>query len=464
MKKTTLKNLFAVLALGLLTLSGNTNAQTWAAVGSGVSGFSYSFVSALGTYNGNLYIGGYFTSPGNSVCKWNGTSLSSVGSGIYPGLDQGPQAFATFNSDLYIAGPFSLINSSTSCGSVVDWNGSALSPVTSTPGGTPFALTLYNSMLCAAGNFTTAGSINANYIATWNGSSWAVLGKGVSGAPSGSNTTVEALCVYNGNLYAGGIFDSAGGNKLANGIAMWNGTTWSTFGRGAISTNSAAVASVSSLVVFNGNLYAAGMFDSIGGVAARNVAEWNGTTWSALGKGVYAVPSGNVDGAASLCVYNGSLYAGGEFDSSGAVAAKNIAAWNGTAWSALGTGTDSNVTSMVVYNGGLYVGGAFRSAGGHSVNYLAEWTAPVSVAQISENVSVQVYPNPSNGTFFINQQNIDKQTKVEVYDILGEKVYQSELHAGETEIKLNNRSAGIYLYRILTQDGAVLATGRLVIQ
>jgi len=47
-----------------------------------------------------------------------------------------------------------------------------------------------------------------------------------SNAGSGTNGYVLALTVYNGGLYAGGEFTTAGGNP-ANNIAVWNGSSWS---------------------------------------------------------------------------------------------------------------------------------------------------------------------------------------------------------------------------------------------
>ncbi len=52
--------------------------------------------------------------------------------------------------------------------------------------------------------FTTAGGVPANYIARWDGASWSALG-------SGTNSTVFALTVGDGELYAGGQFSTAGG-------------------------------------------------------------------------------------------------------------------------------------------------------------------------------------------------------------------------------------------------------------
>jgi hypothetical protein len=63
-----------------------------------------------------------------------------------------------------------------------------------------------------------------------------------------------------------------------------------------------------------------------------------------------------------------SLYVGGDFSTVGAVVARNVAKWDGTNWSALGTGTANGVNgavySLAMVGQGLYVGGRFSLAGG----------------------------------------------------------------------------------------------------
>ena len=86
--------------------------------------------------------------------------------------------------------------------------------------------------LCAGGerrrslcrrSFITAGGVDAENIAKWNGSVWSALGSGVDGA-------VYALAVSGGDLYAGERFTARG--SKANYIAKWNGSTWSALGSG----------------------------------------------------------------------------------------------------------------------------------------------------------------------------------------------------------------------------------------
>ena len=136
--------------------------------------------------------------------------------------------------------------------------------------------------LYAGGCFTTAGGVAANHIAKWDGSSWAALGSGV-------NDTVWALTVFDDGggpaLYAGGSFTSAGG-VAASRIAKWDGSSWAALGSGI----GGASPYVGALTVFDDGggpaLYAGGNFQSAGGVAAKRIAKWDGSSWAALGSGI----------------------------------------------------------------------------------------------------------------------------------------------------------------------------------
>ena len=80
------------------------------------------------------------------------------------------------------------------------------------------------------------------------------------------------------------------------------------------------------------NLYAGGNFTVAGAVGANHVAKWDGSTWSAMGTGV---PSTMYTLASDS---SGNIYAGGSFTSAGGVSVNYIAKWNGSTWSALGLG------------------------------------------------------------------------------------------------------------------------------
>jgi|GEM_PF-864407 len=119
----------------------------------------------------------------------------------------------------------------------------------------------------------------------------------------------------------------------------------------------------------DGTVYAGGQFSLIGGVSAASVAAWDGSAWTPLGTG-----TSNTVRALAVAA-DGTLYAGGSFTFIGGVSASRVARWDGTAWSALGTGLNAEVRALAVAPGGtLYAGGAFTTAGGAPANRVAAWS------------------------------------------------------------------------------------------
>jgi hypothetical protein len=189
------------------------------------------------------------------------------------------------------------------------------------------------------------------------------------------NGPVYALAVSGGTLYAGGLFTNAGGAS-ANYIAQWNGSSWSALGSG-ISGADADYAGpcVLALAISGNTLYVGGDFMAAGAVTNANcIAQWNGSSWSALGSGMNGA-------VGALAVSGGILYAGGDFDFTAdyAVEANAVAQWNGSSWSALGSGMGGGgppytyVYALEVSGGTLYAGGSFTNAGGTAANYIAQW-------------------------------------------------------------------------------------------
>ncbi len=121
----------------------------------------------------------------------------------------------------------------------------------------------------------------------------------------------------------------------------------------------------------SGNLYVGGTFTVVGMTVANNIAKWNGTAWSALGSGI----AGPVYALAVAESESGTtLYAGGAFTTAGGTAASRIASWSDSTWSALGMGMDDAVRALAVASDGtLYAGGQFTQAGEYFANSIAMW-------------------------------------------------------------------------------------------
>jgi sugar lactone lactonase YvrE len=66
---------------------------------------------------------------------------------------------------------------------------------------------------------------------------------------------------------------------------------------------------------------------------------------------------------------------------------------------------------------------------------------------------VSVFPNPSCGRFCIQINNIQNQQKAEIYNIIGQKVYDSNISELQTNIDLSSFPAGIYFLHSISGSG-----------
>lgn len=370
-----------ILAILFFTYLVNyVTAQSWSPLGVGIGSASYHAVHSFATYNGELYAGGYFSTagnmPANNIAKWNGTSWSPVSTGT----DNTVRSLAVYNGELYAAGNFSMAGN-TAVHHIAKWNGTYWSAVGIVESYNIKSMIVYNGELYAAGDFDALIGANGTSIAKWNGTDWSAVGGGVEPIIN----SVECLAVYNGELYAAGAHIGGGGVANHFSILKWNGSNWSTLVTIPASyTPDGALGDILSMTVYNGELYVAGTFSMmIDTITAYQIAKWNGTNWSAVGTGINpeAYPfGGDSDGAAytfvgSLTVYDGALYAGGRFNYCGITATRNIAKWNGINWSGLGQGINGFVYALTAADTSLYAGGWFNAVNGNNIpaSRVAKW-------------------------------------------------------------------------------------------
>lgn len=338
-----------------LAMAGFTAIVSRAATGdaqwdtlAGTQGVSSGFISAIAGQGTHLYVSGFFTSIGgvaaNNVARWNGTGWQAMGTGL-----RGSSQNVLF------------------------------SRVT--------ALAVNGTELYAGGAFTNAGGVLVTNIARWDGAAWSALGPG-----AGTYTLVNyvnAITVLSNQVYAGGVFNNCGAVAAIN-IARWTGSTWQPLintvpyddaGTPATATVNGLSGTVSALLVHQGSLYAGGKFQALSevlttnsgfvSVHGTNVARWNETKWEKLGTaGGLGSSTLGINGLASDGT---NLFAGGDFTNAGGINANRVAQWNGTSWFALGAGADKTVNALAWVNGVLFMGGSFTNAGGAGIVALARW-------------------------------------------------------------------------------------------
>jgi hypothetical protein len=361
-----------------------------------------------------LYAAGIFptgaSSSSNGVAKWDGSTWTPIGNGQFYG--DWVNTLAVFDDGtgpaLYAGGLIKSIGG-VFTNAIAKWDGSKWSRLGSGSGirsphnsSTVLSLAVFDDgsgpALYVGGNFVHAGGLVANNIAKWDGSTWSTLDNGIPGF-------VTALGVFDDGagpaLYAGGLlFDNSG--TPTNGIVKWDGSSFATVGGGM--TGTIAVPRVLDFEVFDDGsrpaLYAGGLFTTAGGVEASSIAKWDGSTWSALGNVV------NRFRLYALTVFDDgsgpALYAGGERISSGDTVNNSIARWDGSSWSAMGTGINGSgallslqVNALTVFDDGtgpsLFTGGIFLEAGGATSNFIAEWTG-----------CADIVPGDVNGDSLVN--------------------------------------------------------------
>lgn len=218
--------------------------------------------------------------------------------------------------------------------------------------------------LYIGGLFGLAGQAPAEHLATWDGARFTPIMPGATGSVSGTPCYVNLLRVLDDGsgaaLFAGGTFLRIGGVD-ATMVARFDGTVWTAITNELrADTSMQAFSNVHALEYFDTGagpeLYIAGCFSFGTHPANRAMAKVTPAGLMAVGTGWVSQPVIGFPCVGSLLVYDdGSgalLYAGGSFSQVGGVQAQNIARWNGTAWSAAGSGLalsgrDANVVPTV---------------------------------------------------------------------------------------------------------------------
>jgi uncharacterized repeat protein (TIGR03803 family) len=122
--------------------------------------------------------------------------------------------------------------------------------------------------------------------------------------------------------------------------------------------------------------------------------------------------------------------------------------------------------TMLSFTGTLgdFVG---QSSRGDLMEYTPASTGINQLSAISEEL--KVYPNPNNGQFTIQSSVVSSQWSVQIYNVMGEKVFTETLlpqtpKGALIAIDLSTQPNGGYLYRVLNESGGLIGSGKVVIE
>ncbi len=359
-----------------------TDSSGWSALDPlGVQGVAN--LAAVVEYRSHLYVGGEFTRAGESavtmLARFDGSAWHPVPGPWQPDRGavaqfRGVKALQVFDDALFVAGAFEGDGDA----AVPQWDGTTLAAPPMGPGGVALAFAQHTGGLHVGGYLRhhggntppTCDDFSDRDVLRWGGTGWTHLYRGfrgVDGSTSGL-ALVSCMASYEGTLVLAGnftwVYDCTGSPEQiqshgAGPVAQWDGVEWEWL---------AGARTVHDVVTYGGELIVAGAFTEIAGVAAQNIARYDGSAWHPLGDGVNDV-------VCDLQVYNGDLVAAGVLTSAGGVAARRIARWNGTTWRSLGDGvTGEAVTALGIYQGNLIAAGIFTEAGDVEVHNIARWS------------------------------------------------------------------------------------------
>lgn len=389
----------------------------------------------MDVYNGELYVGGDFTTADGTATKflarWNGSAWAAVG-GFSP-VNGTPtvQVLRTASlggtSKLYIGGNFQDIGAIAGTitgvdpsdhGLITSWNGTNFVPlqnglrdpslISSLTG--VLSIEFYNDGVSpgvwVAGSFSQASTadglgLSCPSIAKWDGTQWTTVAKGLAGGAA-QNIRHMIPAGASQSLYATGSFTTKN-NVGACSLAAWDGTSWTAFTGAGVArpsdTQPSCLLSASLVSDAEEKLYV-GVYGSLPsywpnyygcgpatpsatvGSARYSMASWNGQ-WNEMSGYSRGQPNGASAGetvmAACASDISGGmrLYVVGSFTSSPGA---HMAAWNGASWSTVdATGlTGGNglcvCEATIASAKVLVVGGTFTGAGGvANTSNLATW-------------------------------------------------------------------------------------------
>lgn len=330
----------------------------WQPLGAGLTNTVFTLESFDDGTGVGLYAGGYAIDSGatvlNGLGRWNGASWAAVGGGL-----------AVVNNPGFVTHVFCLRTFD-------DGSGPAL---------------------FVGGFFDHAGGVPVSNIASWNGTSWSTLAGGVpSTAPPFVAPGPQVMEVFDDGsgpaLFVGGIFSTAG-SQPAQGLAKWDGTSWTSLPTGF----SALGPGLNSMAAFDDGsgpvLFVTGSFSTIGGVPAPGFAKWNGQSWA---PGIPPPPPAT--GVTRVAVLDDGSGPALHALVGGPGALRSLQRWDGASWTALGSPFNYSpfgnyaLNALTVHDDGsgpaIFAAGAFAFAGGVPASGLAKWATPRPTIDLSQ--------------------------------------------------------------------------------
>ncbi|HEY6172470.1 MAG TPA: T9SS type A sorting domain-containing protein [Candidatus Kapabacteria bacterium] len=240
---------------------------------------------------------------------------------------------------------------------------------------------------------------------------------------------------------------------------------------------------ITKLVAKDDKIFIVGDFTHIDDKLVNNIAMWDGTTWHSFGRGVSDTGK-YLTGAYTkgkpiedIVFHKDDIYVGGFFARADSSIALSIAKWNGKEWSPLGSGVTSLddyydpfaagvVRAMTIVDDKLYIAGTFNLAGGKNAQNISYYELPPlqSVKKSSASTSLRspkINPNPTSGIITVTLDEANNE-EITVSDVLGRIVKKTTAYSNEITLDCTELPKGTY-YLSVGSDGSETRTTKFVL-
>ncbi|MGB0403383.1 MAG: T9SS type A sorting domain-containing protein [Salibacteraceae bacterium] len=417
----------------LLFFFCQATAQDWKVIGEFNSGVDCLYADEKSDL---LYIGGAFETVDGKTCygvaTWNGQQWGGLGYGVnYDTIPNtwggGVSQITNYDDQLIVVGSFSHVGYFQKSRNVAIWNTDSLKwktvdwkaePLGSfdfvhDAGDTTFVLGTYDSI----GGIASMG-VNYLYQSRWSNMS----------PPDGAEIP-KVLVSYQGSYYLGGNMN--GSIPGANDIARWDGVKFHPVGTGV----SGGLGHVHDMIVYKDELYIGGSFTISTGHTGDYIMKWDGKQYHNVGNANWVV--------FDLEIHKGILYAAGIFDTINGVACNGIAWYDGENWNEIEYNHTKQITDIVFHNDTLY--GQRNNGGKHEV-LRYNGSLPNSIHGLPpKNSQYLVYPNPSSTTISI--KGLLPTDQYQITNLQGKIL----LLGKSPEINTTTLNSGIYFVHIFSK-------------
>ncbi len=389
-----------------------------------------------------LYAGGNFEYADsvfvNCIAVWNGIKWDSLGKG--PAYGGPVYSITKYQNKIYASGKF-YYHQFEDDNWLGSWNGQNWDTSYQRVNSVIDVFKEFNNDLYFGGSFTKIGNQNASLIAKFDGNNFTPFPLN----SEGGGFFVKAIEFFQGHMYVGGNFyDTING---VNDLERWDGISFQPFGGNGLAFGSDYV---SSMVVYNNELYIAGGFWLSSGSPANNIMRWDGNQF-------YDVGGGLNGGALKMHIFNGELYICGAFTMAGTVPVNYIAKWNGVQWSEVCSSTFNNgpIQDFTIINNDLYVIGGFTLIDTIPIKYIAKYAGYTDVTEYTHVTQINISPNPANNKLIIRNKK-PENISYEIYDVLGKKYFVGEIDLSVYEISIYSLEPGLYFLVLKTDVGRIV--------